>query len=75
MGACEHTWKVGPLTSDTFPRRHQVVCVKCWKTDVFSAEEAAKWPLWTDEDYWDNLDAIEGDKAPEIRRLREQGLA
>jgi hypothetical protein len=49
----------------------QGVCLRCWRTDNLPRDEAEKWPAWTDEDYWGNLDAIEGDKAPEIRRLRD----
>lgn len=71
MAYCEHDWKVGPLTADFFNERYQVICTKCWTPGVLSSEEAARWPKWTEEDYWNNLDVIEGDKAPEIRRLRD----
>lgn len=65
---CEHDWRVDPAVAD-FKGRHQVVCLNCWASGLFSEFESRQWPYWEEEDYWNNLDAIEGDLAPEIRRL------
>lgn len=67
---CEHEWRVNRAVTDLRDRRDGV-CLNCRATALFSAFEARQWPYWTEEDYWDNLDAIEGDRAPEIRRLKE----
>lgn len=66
---CEHDWRVGPSASDPFLWRFQVVCLKCWTFDTMTELSARCWPKWTEDDYWNNLDVIEGDKAPEIRRM------
>ena len=65
---CEHDWRRGPLTHPAF---WQVVCLKCWKYELMHIVYAEKWPKWTEQDYWDNLDAIEGDRADEIRAMRQ----
>jgi hypothetical protein len=71
MDECEHDWRIGPriFMTDSLP----AVCCKCWAPTMLSTDQAATWPMWTEEDYWNNLDAIEGDRAPDLRRMREAG--
>lgn len=65
---CEHDWRRGPSRQLTL---FQMICVKCWQQRLMPDTEASTWPAWSDEDYWNNLDHIEGDLAPEIRRMRD----
>jgi hypothetical protein len=69
MDDCEHDWRRGPLINPMF---WQVVCLKCWKHTMMHVVHADKWPKWTEQDYWDNLDVIEGDRAAEIRAAKEK---
>lgn len=59
-------YRVSAVTYD--PMRRTAVCVKCWEFVGMDWEEAQGHRIWTERDYWDNLDAIEGDRAEEIRR-------
>jgi hypothetical protein len=65
----EHDWRIGPVVADRFLDHCHAVCLGCWTFTVMSAFESRQWPHWEEQDYWDNLDVIEGDRAPEIRRM------
>lgn len=69
MIACEHDWRTGPVVG--LHGETSAICVKCWRPRTLSWDDASVWPAWTENDYWNNLDAIEGDRAPEIRRLQD----
>lgn len=66
--SCEHEWRQGPIRDFLTV---QMVCLKCWVHKLMRFYDAEKWPKWTEQDYWDNLDAIERDAAPKIRRTQE----
>lgn len=67
---CEHDWRVNRAVTDPFLRRRQAVCVNCWAITSLSDFESRQWPYWEEQDYWNNLDGIEGDRAPDLRRMR-----
>lgn len=71
MVTCEHDLRRGPCTE--LDGGVQTVCIKCWKTGTAAWFEGLLIEPWTEDLYWEYLDAIEGERAPEIRRMREEG--
>ena len=67
-GECQHDWRRGP--SHDFGGALQIVCCRCWKVSSVEYMQGLWIEPWTEEDYWKHLDAIEGDRAPEIRKAR-----
>lgn len=66
----EPDFRIGPGFDPLFA---PAVCLRCWDFRTLPWWEAGRWPAFTVEDYWENLDAIEGERAEEIRR--EHGRA
>lgn len=61
-----HALRRGPMT---WPRETHWVCLDCEEIGVAHGR-TPDIPPWAEQDYWDHLDWIEGDRADEIRRMR-----
>lgn len=63
-GECEHDWRIGPIAHADLHR--SAICVKCLgrpRRGWLHRDEAVRWPEWTEQDYLDNFERLEGRKA------------